>query len=80
MIELSVGKEERMKSRLKKQAISVRALLFAGLFLLTPIFAMIDCLPDAFGFLLFAIALSGLRDLSDEILASRKLFLNLFVC
>lgn len=68
-----------MKSRLKKQAISVRALLFAGLFLLTPIFAMIDCLPDAFGFLLFAIALSGLRDLSDEILASRKLFLNLFV-
>ncbi|MBQ7172803.1 MAG: hypothetical protein IJR88_01610 [Clostridia bacterium] len=69
-----------MENRTKTQkAISFSLLLFAGLFLFTPIFAMLDPLPDAIGLLLFVIALSGLCDLSDEISNARKLFLYLFL-
>ena len=63
----------------KNDLFSFRLLLFAGLFLMTPIFALVDVLPDAIGFLLFVFFLSRLSDLNDEIAASRRLFLDLFV-
>lgn len=63
----------------KKSVFSFRFLLFGGLFFLTPIFALIDVLPDAIGYFLFVLFLSRLSDLNDEIAASRRLFFDLLL-
>ena len=62
-----------------RKTVSFRPMLFAGLFLLSPIFALVDVLPDAIGFLLFVLFLAKLTDLSDEIAAARRLFWGLFI-
>ena len=63
----------------KNKIPSFRLLLFAGLFLLTPIFALLDVLPDAIGFLLIYLFLAKLSDLNDEISAAKRLFFDLFI-
>ncbi len=63
----------------RTKTISFRLLLFSGLFLLSPIFALVDILPDAIGFLLFVLFLAKLSDLNDELADARRLFSGLFV-